>query len=158
MNILWTTFWGKIVLTLLVSMVPVIELRGAIPLAVGNGLAPNVAIPVAVLGNMIPIPFIILFIRQIFAWMKKHLPKLNRLVEKLEEKGKSKKDVIEKGAFWGLFLLVAIPLPGTGAWTGALIAAMMNLRLKVALPAIFLGVIGAGAIVAFVSYGVAALF
>lgn len=158
MNILWTTFWGKIVLTLLVSMVPVIELRGAIPLAVGNGLAPNVAIPVAVLGNMIPIPFIILFIRQIFAWMKKHLPKLNRLVEKLEEKGKSKKDVIEKGAFWGLFILVAIPLPGTGAWTGALIAAMMNLRLKVALPAIFLGVIGAGAIVAFVSYGVAALF
>jgi len=158
LNILWTTFWGKIVLTLLVSMVPVIELRGAIPLAVGNGLAPNVAIPVAVLGNMIPIPFIILFIRQIFAWMKKHLPKLNRLVEKLEEKGKSKKDVIEKGAFWGLFILVAIPLPGTGAWTGALIAAMMNLRLKVALPAIFLGVIGAGAIVAFVSYGVAALF
>ena len=158
MSILWTTFVGKIVMTLLISMVPIIELRGAIPVAVANGLDPFIAIPVAVVGNLIPVPFIILFIRKIFAWMRKVMPRLNQLVDRLEEKGKSKKEIINKSAFWGLFLFVAIPLPGTGAWTGALIAAMLDMRLKRAFPSIAIGVITAGIIVAFVSYGAAALF
>lgn len=155
---LWTTVWGQILLTFLISMVPIIELRGAIPVAVAHGLAPGIAIPVAVLGNLLPVPFIILFIRKIFSFMKKYIPAFGHLVERLEERGKSKKELIEKGAFWGLFILVAIPLPGTGAWTGSLVAAMLDLRLKKAFPAIALGVVAAGALVAFVSYGAAALF
>lgn len=157
-SFLWKSFWGQVLLTLLVSMVPVIELRGAIPIAVGHGLMPAVAIPVAILGNLIPVPFIIIFIRKIFAWMRRMFPRLNSMIDRLEEKGKSKKAAIDKSAFWGLFLFVAIPLPGTGAWTGALIAAMLDMRLKRAFPAIALGVLTAGLIVAFVSYGVAALF
>jgi uncharacterized membrane protein len=154
-SFLWTSLWGKILSTFLISMVPVLELRGAIPLAVAHGLSPAVAIPVAVLGNLVPVPFIILFVRKVFAFMKEKMPRFRHVVEKLEEKGKSKRHLIEKGAFWGLFILVAIPLPGTGAWTGALVAAMLDLRLKIAFPSIFLGVIGAGAIVALASYGVA---
>ena len=77
-------------MTFLVSMVPFIELRGALPLASGAGLDLHLAFPVAILGNLVPVPFIILFIRHIFNWMKKHMPKLNSLVERLEEKGKSK--------------------------------------------------------------------
>ncbi len=157
MSFLWTTFWGKIVMTFLISMVPIIELRGAIPVAVAHGLAPAIAIPVAIVGNLIPVPFIIIFIKKIFAWIRKKMPKLNSMVDKLEEKGLSKKDTVEKYAFWGLFLFVAVPLPGTGAWTGALIAAMLDMRLSRAFPSILLGVLSAGAIVAFVSYGVAAL-
>lgn len=145
-------------MTFLVSMVPIIELRGAIPIAVAHGLLPAVAIPVAILGNLVPVPFIIIFIRKIFLLIRRWFPKLNRMVDRLEEKGRSKKDVIQKSAFWGLFFFVAIPLPGTGAWTGALIAAMLDMRLKRAFPAIALGVLTAGIIVAFVSYGAAALF
>lgn len=155
---LWSTFWGKILMTFLVSMVPIIELRGAIPLASGAGLDLFIAFPVAILGNLVPVPFIILFIRHIFGWMKKHMPKLNSLVEKLEEKGKSKKAAIDKSLFWGLFLFVAIPLPGTGAWTGALIAAMLDIRLKRAFPAIAFGVLTAGAIMATLSYLIPGLF
>ena len=160
MRFLWTTFWGKLLMTFLVSMVPIIELRGAIPIATAHGLDWRVAIPVAVLGNLVPIPFIIIFIKRIFAWIRLKMPKLNRFVDKLENraKEKAKSDILEKGVFWGLFIFVAIPLPGTGAWTGALIAAMLDMRMKRAFPAIALGVITAGIIVAFVSYGAAALF
>lgn len=158
MSFLWTTLWGKMLMTFLISMVPVIELRGAIPIAVAHGLAPAVAIPIAILGNLLPVPFIIIFIRKIFLLIRRWFPKLNRMVDRLEEKGKSKKAAIEKSAFWGLFFFVAIPLPGTGAWTGALIAAMLDMRLKRAFPAIAFGVLTAGIVVAFVSYGAAALF
>ncbi|MBR6793819.1 MAG: small multi-drug export protein [Clostridia bacterium] len=139
-------------------MVPIIELRGALPIATAHGLDWQIAIPVAIIGNLIPIPFIIVFIKRIFAWIRKVFPKLNSFVDKLENRAKEKSDIIEKGVFWGLFLFVAIPLPGTGAWTGALIAAMLDMKLKRAFPAIALGVVTAGIIVAFVSYGAAALF
>ncbi len=158
MAFLWTTLWGKILMTFLVSMVPIIELRGAIPIAVAHGLAPEIAIPIAILGNLVPVPFIIIFIRKIFLLIRRWFPKLNRMIDRLEEKGKSKKEVIEKSTFWGLFFFVAIPLPGTGAWTGALIAAMLDMRLKRAFPSIALGVLTAGIIVAFVSYGAAEIF
>ncbi len=158
MRFLWTTFWGKILMTFLVSMVPIIELRGAIPIATAHGLDWRIAILVAIIGNLLPIPFIILFIKRIFAWIRKIMPRLNRFVDKLENRAKEKSNILEKGVFLGLFLFVAIPLPGTGAWTGALIAAMLDMKMKRAFPAIALGVISAGIIVAFVSYGAAALF
>lgn len=144
-------------MTLVISMVPVIELRGAIPMAVANGLDWRIAIPVAIVGNLIPVPFIIVFIKRIFAWMRKKSGWLNRLVTKLENRAEKKMDTVQKYAFWGLFIFVAIPLPGTGAWTGALIAAMLDMRLKKAFPSIALGVLTAGIIVAFVSYGAGAL-
>lgn len=155
---MWNTFIGKIIATLAISMVPVIELRGAIPIAVANGLELTTAILVSFIGNLIPVPFIIIFIRKIFAFMRKLSPKLDSLVKKLEDRAEKKSDVVLKYAFWGLFILVAIPLPGTGAWTGALVAAMLNMRLKSAFPAICLGVAGAAAIVAFVTYGADKLF
>lgn len=148
---LWNHTLGQILMTLLVSMVPVIELRGAIPMAVSAGLPYYVAIPLAVIGNLLPVPFIIFYIKRIFAWIRKKMPKLNRIVDKLEERGRSKSDAVQKSAFWGLFIFVAIPLPGTGAWTGALIAAMLDMRLKKAFPAIVAGVLTAGAIVTVVT-------
>lgn len=155
---LWSSALGKIFMTFLISMVPVIELRGAIPIAVGNGLEYWVAVAVAIVGNLVPVPFIILFIRKIFELMRKWLPKLDGLVSKLEKRAEEKSDVVQKYAFWGLFILVAIPLPGTGAWTGALVAAMLDMRLKRAFPAIALGVVGAAAIVTFVTFGADKLF
>lgn len=157
-NFLFHTLFGKILTTFLISMVPVIELRGAIPWATGMGLSPAIAIPVAMIGNLIPIPFIIIFIKRIFAWMRKVSPKLDKVVDKMEAKAEKNKDKVLKYAFWGLVLFVAIPLPGTGAWTGALVAAMLDMPLKKAFPSVLIGVLGAGIIVAFVSYGAAALF
>ncbi len=153
-----STTIGKIIITFLWSMVPVIELRGAIPIGVGQGLPYWLAVTVSVLGNLVPVPFIILFIRKIFELMRKWLPKLDGLVSKLEKRAEEKSDVVQKYAFWGLFILVAIPLPGTGAWTGALVAAMLDMRMKRAFPAIALGVVGAAAIVTFVTYGADRLF
>ncbi len=158
LEFLLTSVWGKMLYTFLISMVPFIELRGAIPVAAATGLSLWIAFPVAVFGNLLPVPFIILFIRRIFDWLRKLSPKLNRLVDRLEEKGRSKKDIVNKGVFWGLFLFVAIPLPGTGAWSGALVAAMLDMRLKRAFPAIGLGVITAGVIMATLSYLVPGLF
>lgn len=157
-NFLFHTLFGKILTTFLISMVPVIELRGAIPWATGMGLSPAIAIPVAMIGNLIPIPFIIIFIKRIFAWMRRVSPKLDKVVDKMEAKAEKNKDKVLKYAFWGLVLFVAIPLPGTGAWTGALVAAMLDMPLKKAFPSVLIGVLGAGIIVAFVSYGAAALF
>ena len=153
-----STTLGKILATFLVSMVPVIELRGAIPIGVGYGLPYWVAVAVSIIGNLVPVPFIILFIRKIFELMRKWSAKLDGLVTRLEKRAESKSDVVQKYAFWGLFVLVAIPLPGTGAWTGALVAAMLDMRLKRAFPAIALGVLGAAAIVTFVTFGADKLF
>ena len=123
----------------LISMVPIIELRGGLPYAILSGITPWVAFPLCVVANFIPVPFILWFITPIFHWMKK--TKLFRpLVEKLEKKAMSKSDKLDKGYFWGLLLFVGIPLPGTGAWTGALIASMLDVPKKKSIPAIFLGV------------------
>ena len=140
-------------MTIFISMVPVLELRGAIPIATAHGLNFWVAIICAVIGNLIPVPFIIIFIRKIFDLIRKWSKKLDNLVTRLEERAHKKSDVVQKYAFWGLVILVAIPLPGTGAWTGALVAAVLEMRLKKAFPAIALGVIGAAIIVSIVTYG-----
>ena len=157
-SFLFTTLWGKIITTFFISMVPVIELRGAIPYATGMGLSPWIAIPVAMIGNLVPIPFIIVFIKRIFAWMRSVSPKLNKVVDKMEAKAEKNKAKVLRYAFWGLALFVAIPLPGTGAWTGALVAAMLDMPLKKAFPSVVIGVLGAGFLVAFISYGAAAIF
>ena len=149
------SFLGKTILTILLSMVPVIELRGALPIATeGYQLNFWYAIVICVIGNLIPVPFIIIFIKKIFALMRRISPKLDGLVTKLEKRAESKSDVVQKYAFWGLFILVAIPLPGTGAWTGALVAAMLDMKLSRAFPAIALGVVGAAAIVSIVTKGI----
>ena len=144
---------SKLLITLFWAMVPVVELRGAIPIGTGMGLPLEVAVIVSVVGNMIPVPFIMLFIRQIFKWMRKVNKTFARIVDKMEDKANKHRDKVTRYGFWGLFILVAIPLPGTGAWTGALVAAIMELRFKTALPAIFAGVVGAAVIVTIVTYG-----
>lgn len=156
---LWltTTPAGEFLFTALVSMLPVVELRGGIPFGVAAGLPLPMAVLAAVLGNMLPIPFLILFTRRVFQWLRLRIPRLGRLVTRLEQRAESKKDLVLRYKFWGLLILVAIPLPGTGAWTGALVAAVMDLRIKSALPAIFGGVVIAAAIVALLTLGVIAL-
>lgn len=140
-------------MTFFMSMVPVIELRGAIPVAVGYGLDPYTAAIVAVIGNLVPVPFIIVFIRKIFEILRKYMPRMDRVISRLEKRAEEKGDVVRKSQFWGLFILVAIPLPGTGAWTGALVAAILNMQLKRAIPPIVLGVVTAGIVVLLVTKG-----
>ena len=135
-------------------MIPVLELRAAIPVGCSLGLPALECALAAIIGNLIPVPFIILFIRKVFDFLRKHWPPMGRLVDKLEAKAESKKPIVQKYAILGLTLLVAIPLPGTGAWTGALVAAMLDIRLKRAIPCILLGVVIAAAVVTMVSYGV----
>ena len=147
----------KLLITFLISMVPVFELRGAIPYGVTAGLEPWVACVLAIVGNLLPVPFILLFIRRIFAWMRR-FDRLRPIVEKLERRASGKSAKVRQYELLGLFLFVAVPLPGTGAWTGSLIAALMEMRLKRALPTIALGVLTAGVAVTLVAVlGVEAL-
>lgn len=146
-----------VIMTMLIAAVPVVELRGAIPIGVASGLDVPTALVASIIGNMLPVPIIILFVRKVFAWMRGLSEKLNRFVCKMEEKAASKKGVIDKYEWWGLVILVAIPLPGTGAWTGALVAAMLDMSLKRALPAVFTGVAIAGIIVSVITFGAEAM-
>jgi len=145
-DFLTNTTAGKCLFTMLVSMVPIIELRGGLPFGVALGLPYHLAFPAAVIGNIIPAPFIIVYIRRIFLMMRKYMPKLNNLVDKLEKKAHLKGKQVQKYQYLGLWLFVAIPLPGTGAWTGSLAAAFLEMRLKKAMPAVVLGVLTAGCI------------
>ena len=137
---------GKCLFTMLVSMIPIIELRGGLPFGVALGLPYYLAFPAAVIGNLIPAPFIIVYIRRIFELMRRYLPKLNGIVDKLERKAHLKGKKMQKYQYLGLWLFVAIPMPGTGAWTGSLAAAFLGMRLKKAMPAVVLGVLTAGCI------------
>ena len=139
--------------TLFTAMLPVLEIRGAIPIGVAAGLDPWLAFVVGVVGNMLPIPILILVTRRVINWLKKH-GVFVRFTGWLERKGAEKARTVQQYSFWGLFILVAIPLPGTGAWTGALVASLLDMRLKRALPAITMGVIAAGIIVLLLTYGV----
>ena len=138
-------------------MVPVVELRGAIPYALAHGVDVLPALILCIAGNMLPVPFIVLFIRKIFELIKK-VPKLSGVIERLERRAHLKGNMVRKYSALGLFILVAIPLPGTGAWTGALVAGVLGMRLKNSLLSIFLGVITAGVIVTAISCGVVAIF
>ena len=146
---------GKELILFIISMVPILELRGGL-LAAGPAFL-NItmwrAIPVGIIGNLLPIPFILLLITKIFDWMK-GTKRLKPVVEKLEKKAMSQSANIEKYEFWGLVAFVGIPLPGTGAWTGALIAALLGIRFRKAFPAIVIGVCLAACIMTIISYGI----
>ena len=151
---------GELFYTFLIAMLPVVELRGAIP--VGVGMLGRSALPsvylAAVLGNMLPVPFIIVYIRRIFQWLRRRSRRLDGLVTRLETKAHLKGRMVTRYKYLGLCILVAIPLPGTGAWTGALVAAFLDMRLRSDVPAIFLGVVIAGILVSLVTGGVIAAF
>jgi len=155
LNWLNDTISGEFVLTMLVSMIPIIELRGGIPFGVAVGLPYPAAFAAAVLGNILPAPFIVVYIRRIFQWMRRRLPKLNSMVDKLEKKAHLKGEKVSRYKYLGLTLFVGIPLPGTGAWTGSMAAAFLDMPLRKALPSIILGVLLAGCIMtALTSVGV----
>lgn len=149
-----TTPMGQALATFVVAMLPVLELRAALPMAMAMGVPTMQAYLLSVAGNMIPVPFIIFFIRKIFHWMRTQSATLERLVLRLEEKAHKKAEILYKYELIGLIFLVAIPLPGTGAWTGALVAALLEIRLKVAIPCIFIGVLLAGILVCLTVLGV----
>ena len=149
---------GEALLTMLISMLPVVELRGGLPAGVAMGLPIPAAFLASLIGNMIPVPFVILFARPLFKWIRVHIPKLGGLVSRLEDRAKAKSADVLRYQTWGLLIFVAIPLPGTGAWTGALIAAVLDMRLKRAVPVIFLGVVIAGCIITLLTNGVTLLF
>lgn len=140
------------------SLLPIIELRGAIPLGAGLGLPWWQSYVISIIGNMLPVPFILLFIKAILGWMSRCRVKLfNRFAGWLYGKVDKHRGKVERYAFWGLFLFVAIPLPGTGAWTGSLIAAMVDQKFWKAVLSTFLGVLAAGVIMTLISYGVVTL-
>lgn len=143
-NLLWVFF---------ISMLPVVELRAAIPVGTGLGLPFWLNAPAAMLGNLLPVPFILLFIPKILDWLGK-FRWFAPVVNWLHKKAKKHSEKIVRSAFWGLLLFVMIPCPGTGAWTGSLVAALFNLPKRRAFLAVALGVLGCAVIMTLASYGV----
>ena len=137
----------------IISMIPILELRGGLLAASLLKISAVKAIPLCVIGNIIPIPFILLFIRKIFKVMKK-TKLFHGLIVRLENRAMRKSDQVKKYEFWGLVLFVGIPLPGTGAWTGSLIAALLGIRFRKAFPAVVVGVCLAAFIMSVISYGI----
>ena len=135
----------------IISLFPILELRGGILASSLLDVTMWKGILISAVGNILPIPFILFFIKKIFTAMKK-TKFLRPLVEKMENKAMKKRDQIEKYEFWGLVLFVGIPLPGTGAWTGSLIAALLGMKFKKAFPAVIIGICMATVIMWFISY------
>ena len=127
------------------SALPITELRAAVPAGIAIGIHPILVFLLCVAGNMLPVPFVLLLARPIFSALKK--TKLFGFAKRIEDRAMDKSTKVQEKSMMGLFLLVAIPLPGTGAWTGALVASLINMRYKNAIPAIFLGVVASGVIV-----------
>ncbi len=148
---LQTTAWGRALYLLIISMLPVVELRGSIPVAALMDVPWPEAYVLCVVGNMVPVPFLVLFSRRIFNYLRRGI--LKKPVQWVERRMGKKAVTVKKYRALGLFILVMIPLPGTGAWTGALVAAALNMRLKHALISIFFGVAAAGGIMTVLSYG-----
>ena len=155
--VLWftNTLGGHIsreALVFIISLLPVLECRGGLLASSLLEVPITTAIPLCVLGNIIPIPFILLLIRRILEWMKK-IPLLDKFAYWLEAKAQKRQGKIENAEFVGLMLFVGIPLPGTGAWTGSMIAALLELDIKKAILAELIGVAIATVIMSIVSYG-----
>lgn len=142
---------SKEILVFIISMVPILELRGGLIAARLFGIPYLKALGLCMTGNLIPVPFILLLITPFFRWFKK-TKLLRGIVEKLEKRAMGKSDRVAKMQFWGLVLFVGIPLPGTGAWTGGLIASLLGIPFKKALPAVIIGVFLAAAIMSIVTY------
>ena len=134
------------------SMIPILELRGGLLAASLLQIPITTAIPICIAGNIIPIPFILLFINKFFQWLKM-INLFRPLIETLEQRAMKKSDNVAKGEFWGLALFVGIPLPGTGAWTGSLVAALLEIKFKKAILSICVGIIIATIIMSVISYG-----
>ena len=145
---------GRFLTTFFISMLPIVELRAGLPYGIDLGLDYPLALTAALVGNMIPVPFIVVYIRRIFVWLRAHFAKMDSFITKLEKKAHLKGENVRKYGPLGLLIFVAIPLPGTGAWTGALIAALLDMRLKSAVPSIFLGVCIAATIMTLLTFGV----
>ncbi len=145
------------IIVFVISMCPILELRGGLIAAAAFGIDYWIALPICVVGNLLPIPFILLFIKKIFALMKK-TRFFGKIAYELEKKAEKNKSKVTKYALWGLYIFVALPLPGTGAWTGALVADALNLRIKKAFPMIVLGVLTAGIIMVIIAYLFPAVF
>ena len=143
---------GKIIGITFISMIPIIELRGSIPVGFVMGLPWYASLVCSIIGNMLPVPVILLFVVKVFEFMKKHNI-LTKFVNKMEQKAMNRSEKVSKGEFWGLMLFVAIPLPGTGAWTGALIAALLKMNRRDSFLSILLGVTIAGTIITLGTYG-----
>ena len=150
-------FWAACGRTLLMAMVPVVELRGALPFGMACGLPVWAAYIAAVLGNLLPVPVLLLLLRRVFALLRR-FPWLGERVDALERRAHLTGRKVRKYRLWGLILLVAVPLPGTGAWTGTLVADVLDIRMRHALPAIAVGVLIAGGLVAAASCGVASVW
>lgn len=148
---------NKMIGIFLISMLPIIELRGAIPIGAAIGLPWYLNMIVSIIGNMLPVLFILLFSVKAFEFMKKHNIMV-KFIEKIENRAKKRSEGLATGEFIGLMLFVAIPFPGTGAWTGALIAALLQFNRKRSFFYIGLGVVIASVIMTLVSYGVISLF
>ncbi len=140
----------------IISLFPVLELRGGMIAASILGLDLIPSFIICYIANMIPIPFILLFIRKIFQFLRDK-PFFGKVIEKLEIRSMRKSDTIQKYGKWGLLLFVAIPLPGTGGWTGALVAALLDMRIRTSTMVIAVGVFIAGVIMSVISYGIPAL-
>lgn len=136
----------------IISMIPILELRGGLIAASLLQVPITAAVPICIIGNVIPVPFILLFIRQIFKWFR-NVPLIGGIIRRLEKRAMSKSDSIKQYEFWGLVFFVGVPLPGTGAWTGSLIAALLEVDFKKAILAVLLGIIIATVIMSIVSYG-----
>lgn len=146
---------GKYLIVFLISLMPILELRGGLVAAALLKLDPIPSYIISIIGNLLPVPFILWLLDSIFAFMKKHNI-LKKFVLWCEKKGNEKKGQIEKYGFWGLVLFVGIPLPGTGAWTGCLIATILRMNKKKAFLATILGVIMASIIMMIISFGLLA--
>lgn len=142
----------KELIIFIISMFPVLELRGGMIAAKLLDIELLRAFVICYIGNILPIPFILLFIRRIFEFLKR-FKKVGKLIEKLEASSLRKSEKVKKNSKWGLLTFVAIPLPGTGGWTGALIAALLDMRIKISFPVIALGVLIANLIMSVFSYG-----
>lgn len=150
---------GKELCVFFCSMLPIIELRGAIPLGTGFGMPWWQTYIIAVLGNMLPVPIILLFVKSVLTWMSGcRVPFFNKVANKMFEKAEKNREKIEKYAFWGLALFVAIPLPATGAWTGTLVAALFDMKFWKSFLSALIGVLIAGVVMTLISYGVVAAF
>ena len=141
----------------LISLLPILEIRGGLIAAAILQVPLWQAFLVAAIGNMLPIPFILLFIQQILKWMK-HFKWFAKIVGWVERKAEKHGEKLKKGEFWALLIFVGIPLPGTGGWTGALAASFLEMPLKRAIPSIFIGIITAGAIISALAYGLPGAF
>lgn len=139
------------------AALPIIEIKGAIPLGLSLGMNPWHALMISLIGSIIPVPFILFGIRPVFNWLKK-ASFLKKITDHIEYKTINKSHRIQRYGVWGLFLFVAIPLPGTGVWTGSLAAVLLDIRFKWAFPAILLGNFVAGIIIFSLSNGIIELF